>query len=88
MDFAQIWVILKAESCWAALILYRIKNITDTATRACIAIESPSRNFLIGRNLADFVSFVCFLGTPIPAALPTADVIYGSPLRQNTGQCP
>ena len=25
MEFAQIWVILKAESCWAALILYRIE---------------------------------------------------------------
>ena len=28
MDFASIWVILKAESCWAALILYRIGNRT------------------------------------------------------------
>ena len=26
---------------------------------------------------ADFVPFVCFLGTPLP--LPSADVIYGSP---------
>ena len=26
MEFAQIWVILKAESCRAALILYRIGN--------------------------------------------------------------
>ena len=31
MDFASIWVILKAESCWAALILYRIGN-TNTNT--------------------------------------------------------
>ena len=31
MDLAQIWVILKAESCWAALILYRIGN-TNTNT--------------------------------------------------------
>ena len=29
---------------------------------------------------ADFVPFVCFLGTPSPIA--TADVIYGSPLTQ------
>ena len=36
MDFAQIWVILKAESCWAALILYHIGN--RTRYRACIAI--------------------------------------------------
>ena len=27
MDFASIWVILKAESCWAALILYRIVEV-------------------------------------------------------------
>ena len=26
MDFTSIWVILKAESCWAALILYLIGN--------------------------------------------------------------
>ena len=26
VDFASIWGILKAESCWAALILYRIGN--------------------------------------------------------------
>ena len=38
MEFAQIWVILKAESCWAALILYRIGNRTRTRYRACIAI--------------------------------------------------
>ena len=27
MDFASIWVILKAESCWVALILYRIVEV-------------------------------------------------------------
>ena len=32
------------------------------------------------QNSANFVTFVCFLGTPLP--LPTADVIYGSPLRE------
>ena len=26
LDFDSIWVILKAESCWAALILYHIGN--------------------------------------------------------------
>ena len=26
MDFASIWIILKVESCWTALILYRIGN--------------------------------------------------------------
>ena len=31
MDFASIWDILKGESCWAAQILYRIENMTDTA---------------------------------------------------------
>ena len=33
MDFASIWVILKAESCWTALILYRIENKARTRTR-------------------------------------------------------
>ena len=31
MYFVSIWVILKADSCWAALTLYRIENIADTA---------------------------------------------------------
>ena len=30
-DLVSIWVILKSESCWAALILYRIENNTQTA---------------------------------------------------------
>ena len=33
MDFASIWVILKAESCWATLILYCIGNKTRTRYR-------------------------------------------------------
>ena len=34
MDFAQIWVILKAESCWAVLILYRIGNTTTNTIQS------------------------------------------------------
>ena len=34
------------------------------------------------KKSADFVPFICFLGTPLPP--PTADVIYGSPLGGNT----
>ena len=45
MNFAKIWVILKAESCWAALILYRIGN--TTRYRACIAICIAEPYFFI-----------------------------------------
>ena len=33
MDFPSIWVILKAESCWAALMLYHIGNTTTNTNQ-------------------------------------------------------
>ena len=63
MEFAQIWVILKAESCWAALILYRIGNtntINDTEPlslsyrRAVIfgSVATLKISYLLGYSLA------------------------------------
>ena len=46
MDFASIWVILKAESCWAALILYRI-GTTNTNT---IQIKIQNGSYLLVRG--------------------------------------
>ena len=42
MEFAQIWVIVRAESCWAALILYRIGN----RTRYTNTIQNQNRRFV------------------------------------------
>ena len=43
MEFAQIWVSLKAESCWAALILYRIRN----RTRYTMQIKIQNGSYLL-----------------------------------------
>ena len=53
MDFASIWVILKAESCWAALILYRIGNILYHGEPEPVSLS-------VGRS----VFFVSFLSLP------------------------
>ena len=46
MEFARIWVILKAESCWAALILHRIGN----RTRYTIQIKIQNGWYLLVRG--------------------------------------
>ena len=51
MEFAQIWVILKAKSCWAVLILYRIGNSTIHDTDPVLLSVSSSRYFCIASNL-------------------------------------
>ena len=50
MDFALIWVMLKAESCWAALILYRKQehdNDTEPKQEVCLARGDPQRRSVL-----------------------------------------
>ena len=47
MDFASIWVILKAESCWAALILYRIAEVRARGEPEPVSLSVSRAAFLV-----------------------------------------